>query len=364
MTQTTILPGADDLGALDSVKAVAAVAADAPLEAATIARRAVGPRDVRIAIEYSGICHSDIHTARSEWSQATYPQVVGHEIVGRVDAIGSEVTRYAVGDRVGVGCMSNSCHECSACEAGQEQDCENGPVMTYGSPDYDGTITQGGYSAATVIDERMVLRIPESLPADAAAPLLCAGVTMFSPLRRWNVGPDTKVAIIGMGGLGHVGVKLAAAMGAEVTVLSQTTSKREDSLRFGAAEHYATSGDEGKQNLKDLRGSFDVILNTVSANLPMDKYLALLRNRGVFVEIGLPIEKLDVSAFSLANGRRVLTGSMIGGIPETQEVLDFCAEHGVTPEIEVISASEVNSAYDRVMKSDVRYRFVIDASTF
>lgn len=363
-TQTATLPGADDLGALEGVAAVAAVAADAPLEASTIARRAVGPRDVRIAIEYAGICHSDIHTARSEWSPARYPLVVGHEIVGRVDAVGSEVENFSVGDRVGVGCMSNSCHECAACEAGQEQECENGTIMTYGGTDVDGTITQGGYSTATVIDERMVLRVPESLPADAAAPLLCAGITMYSPLRQWNAGPGTKVAIIGMGGLGHVGVKLAAAMGCEVTVLSQTTSKREDSLRFGATEHYATSGDEGEENLKNLRGRFDLIINTVSANLPMDAYVSLLRIRGVFVEIGLPLEKLEVSASKLTHGRRILTGSLIGGIPETQEMLDFCAEHGVTAEIELISASQVNEAYDRVVRSDVRYRFVIDASTF
>ena len=364
MTSTITLPGADNLEGIDGVRAVAAVSADAPLEASTITRRAVGPRDVRIAIEYAGICHSDIHTARSEWREATYPLVVGHEIIGRVDAIGPEVTKFAVGDRVGVGCISNSCHDCPACDEGQEQECENGAIMTYGSPDVDGSITQGGYSQATVIDERMVLRIPESLPADAATPLLCAGVTMYSPLRQWNAGPGMKVAIIGMGGLGHVGVKLAAAMGCEVTVLSQTTSKREDSLAFGATEHYATGGDEGKENFRKLRGSFDLIINTVSANLPMDKYLGLLRKRGVLVEIGLPTENLDLSAFSVANGRKILTGSMIGGIPETQEMLDFCAEHGVTAEIELISASEINEAYERVVGSDVRYRFVIDAATF
>ncbi|HJE91162.1 MAG TPA: NAD(P)-dependent alcohol dehydrogenase [Dietzia timorensis] len=364
MTTASTLPGAENLDRLDAVPAVAAVAPDAPLETQTISRRAVGPRDVRIAIEYSGICHSDIHTARSEWSEATYPLVVGHEIVGRVDAVGSDVTKFSVGDRVGVGCMSNSCHDCPACADGQEQECHNGTIMTYGGVDVDGSITQGGYSAATVIDERMVLRIPESLPADAAAPLLCAGITMYSPLRQWNAGAGTKVAIIGMGGLGHVGVKLAAAMGCEVTVLSQTTSKREDSLRFGATEHFATGGEEGKENLKSLRGSFDLIINTVSANLPMDAYVGLLRTRGVFVEIGLPIEKLSLSAFTLTHARRVLTGSLIGGIPETQEMLDFCAEHGVTAEIELISASEINSAYERVVASDVRYRFVIDASTF
>ena len=350
------------------VAAVAATAPDAPLEKTTIRRRDTGPADVLIEIEYAGICHSDIHHVRGEWGRTTYPVAPGHEIVGIVREVGSEVTRHAVGDRVGVGCLVGACHECSSCETGQEQECERGSVATYGSPlpegDPEGPVTNGGYSTHIVVEERMVVSVPEGLDPAAAAPLLCAGITMFSPLKQWNVGPGTKVAVIGMGGLGHVGVKLAVAMGAEVTVLSQTTSKRDDSLRYGAVEHYATAGDEGKQTLRELRGAFDVILNTVSAPLPLDRFLATLRPRGALVNIGIPAEPMSVRAGSVAAGRKILTGSMIGGIPETQEMLDFCAEHGITAEIELISADRINEAYDRVVRSDVRYRFVIDAKTF
>ncbi len=321
-----------------------------------------------IEIEYAGICHSDIHHVRGEWGRTTYPVAPGHEIVGIVREVGSEVTRHAVGDRVGVGCLVGACHECSPCASGQEQECERGSVATYGSPlpegDPEGPVTNGGYSTHIVVEERMVVSVPEGLDPAAAAPLLCAGITMFSPLKQWNVGPGTKVAVIGMGGLGHVGVKLAVAMGAEVTVLSQTTSKRDDSLRYGAVEHYATAGDEGKQTLRELRGAFDVILNTVSAPLPLDRFLATLKPRGAMVEIGIPSEPMTLRAGSVTGGRKILTGSMIGGIPETQEMLDFCAEHGITAEIELISADRINEAYDRVVRSDVRYRFVIDAKTF
>jgi len=350
------------------VAAVTATAPDAPLEKTTIRRRETGPADVLIEIEFAGICHSDIHHARSEWGSAEYPVTPGHEIVGLVREVGSEVTRHSVGDRVGVGCLVGACHECSSCEAGQEQECENGAVATYGSPlpegHPEGTVTQGGYSTHIVVEERMVVSIPAGLDPAAAAPLLCAGITMFSPLRQWNVGPGMSVAVIGMGGLGHVGVQLAVAMGAEVTVLSQTTSKRDDSLRFGAVEHYATAGDEGRETLRGLRGTFDVILNTVSANLPVDRFLATLKPRGALVGIGIPTEPMSVRAGSLAAGRKILTGSMIGGIPETQEMLEFCARHGVTAEIEMIAADKINEAYDRVVNSDVRYRFVIDAKTF
>ena len=350
------------------VAAVTATAPDAPLEKTTIRRRDTGPADVLIELEYAGICHSDIHHARGEWGPTAYPVTPGHEIVGIVREVGSEVTRHSVGDRVGVGCLVGACHECSSCEAGQEQECERGAVATYGSPlpegHPEGQVTQGGYSTHIVVEEQMVVSVPDGLDPAAAAPLLCAGITMFSPLRQWNVGPGSSVAVIGMGGLGHVGVQLAVAMGAEVTVLSQTTSKRDDSLRFGAVEHYATAGDEGKQNLRALRGTFDVILNTVSANLPLDRFLATLKSRGALVNIGIPAEPMSVRAGSVAAGRKILTGSMIGGIPETQEMLDFCAEHGITAEIELISADKINEAYDRVVRSDVRYRFVIDAKTF
>jgi len=347
--------------------AVAAVSADR-LEKTTVTRREPGPHDVLIETEFAGICHSDIHTAHGDWGHTSYPVVPGHEIVGIVREVGSEVTRHSVGDRVGVGCMVGACHECPPCLDGQEQECELGAVMTYNSPlpegSVEGEVTQGGYSTHIVVEERMVVGVPEGLDPAAAAPLLCAGVTMFSPLRRWRVGPGSRVAVVGMGGLGHVGVKLAVAMGAEVTVLSQSTSKREDSLRFGAVEHFATAGDEGEENLRSLRGRFDVILDTVSAPLPMDAYMALLRPHGVFVAIGLPTEPMQLAAASLAAYRKILTGSMIGGIAETQEMLDFCAEHGVTAEIELIAADEIAEAYERVLRSDVRYRFVVDAKTF
>lgn len=350
------------------VAAVTAIAPDAPLEKTTIRRRETGVDDVLIEIEFAGICHSDIHHGRGEWGRTIFPVTTGHEIVGIVREVGSGVTRHEVGDRVGVGCLVGACHECASCEAGQEQECENGGLATYGSPlpegDPEGPVTNGGYSTHIVVEERMVVSVPEELDPAAAAPLLCAGITMYSPLRQWNVGPGTKVAVIGMGGLGHVGVQLAVAMGAEVTVLSQTTSKRDDSLKFGAVEHYATAGDEGTQTLRSLRGSFDLILNTVSANLPLDRYLATLKPRGVMVEIGIPSEPMSLRAGSVTGGRKILTGSMIGGIPETQEMLDFCAEHGITAQIELISADKINEAWDRVVSSDVRYRFVIDAKTF
>ncbi|MCO1339922.1 alcohol dehydrogenase [Kocuria polaris] len=343
-----------------AVKAYAAPSATGPLVPHTIERRDVGPKDVLIAIRYAGICHSDIHTVREEWGPITFPQVVGHEIAGEVIEVGSEVTKHAVGDRVGVGCMVNSCRDCDACRAGNEHYCLNGNTQTYASVDRDGTITQGGYSTHVVVDEDFVLRLPEAIPYDAAAPLLCAGVTTYSPLARWNAGPGSRVAVVGMGGLGHLGVKIAVAMGAEVTVLSRSTSKKEDALAFGATRHVAT-GDDGA--LASLRGSFDLIINTVSAPLDMDAYLAMLRPEGALVNVGAPPEPLPVSVFSLIMGGRTLAGSNIGSIRETQEMLDFCAEHGIAPETELIAAEQINEAYERVLNSDVRYRFVIDTAT-
>jgi alcohol dehydrogenase (NADP+) len=258
-----------------------------------------------------------------------------------------------------VGCLVNSCGECSSCKAGLEQYCKRGATGTYNAIDRDGTVTQGGYSQAIVVDENFVVRIPESLPLDKAAPLLCAGITLFSPLRHWKAGPNTRVAVIGLGGLGHMGVKLGAAMGAEVSVLSQSLKKMEDGLRLGASNYYATADPD---TFKKLRGSFDLILNTVSANLKLGDYLNLLDVDGTLVELGIPEHPMPVPAFGLALARRSLSGSNIGGIAETQEMLDFCAEHGVTPEIEVIEPDYVNEAYERVLASDVRYRFVIDIS--
>ena len=344
---------------MSTVSAYAATSATEPLTKTTIDRRDPGPRDVAIDIKYAGICHSDIHTAKGEWGQPNYPVVVGHEIAGVVTAVGSEVTKHKVGDHVGVGCMVNSCGQCSSCRAGLEQYCKPGATFTYNSIDKDGTPTQGGYSEAIVVDEKFVLRIPDSLPLDKAAPLLCAGITLFSPLRHWKAGPDTRLAIIGLGGLGHVGVKLGAAMGAEVSVLSQSLKKMEDGLRLGAKHYYATADPD---TFKKLRSSFDLMLNTVSANLPLGAYLNLLDVDGTLVELGIPEHPMEVPAFPLALMRRSLSGSNIGGIAETQEMLDFCAEHGVTPEIEVIEPNYINEAYVRVLASDVRYRFVIDIS--
>ncbi|TSD99447.1 NAD(P)-dependent alcohol dehydrogenase [Skermania sp. ID1734] len=344
-----------------SAAAYAMPAADAQFEKITIARRDLAPHDVLIEIKYSGICHSDIHTARNEWGGTRYPVVPGHEITGIVAAVGSEVSRHRVGDRVGVGCFVDSCGHCPACETGDEQYCYKRVVATYNSPLPDGDYTLGGYSTHIVVTEHFVLSIPDNLPLDVAAPLLCAGITTYSPLRHWNAGPGKQVAIIGMGGLGHVAVKIAAAMGAEVTVLSQTTSKQDDGVRFGAEHYFAT---KDPATFKALRGRFDLILNTVSVNLDMDAYMSLLTINGALVELGLPDKPIEVRGFSLANNRRSLAGSMVGGVAETQEMLDFCAEHGIGAEIEVIPAQQIDVAYDRVVASDVRYRFVIDAKTF
>ncbi|MBV9090739.1 MAG: NAD(P)-dependent alcohol dehydrogenase [Mycobacteriaceae bacterium] len=345
---------------MSSVSAYAATSATEPLTKTTITRRDVGPHDVAMKIEFAGICHSDIHTVRAEWGQPNYPVVPGHEIAGVVTEVGSQVSRYKVGDRVGVGCFVDSCRECSSCRAGLEQYCKVGMTPTYNGTGRDGQPTQGGYSGAIVVDEDYVLRIPDALPLDAAAPLLCAGITTYSPLRHWDTGTGKRVAVIGLGGLGHMAVKLATAMGAEVTVLSQSLKKMEDGLRLGASNYYATSDPE---TFTKLAGSFDLILNTVSANLEIAAYLGLLDVNGALVELGLPEHPMPVPAFPLAAGRRSLSGSMIGGIPETQEMLDFCAEHGVTPEIEVIEPDYVNEAYERVLVSDVRYRFVIDTAS-
>lgn len=345
---------------MPTVAAYAAPSATEPLVRTTIERRETGPRDVLIAIRYAGICHSDIHLVRGDWGPVTYPQVVGHEIAGEVVEVGSEVTGFAVGDRVGVGCMVNSCRECENCLAGMENYCLNGNTQTYGSVDRDGTITQGGYSTHVVVDQDFVLRIPESLPYESVAPLLCAGITTYSPLAHWKVGPGSKVAVVGMGGLGHLAVKIAVAMGAEVTVLSQSLSKQEDGKRFGATHYYATSD---ASTFTALANTFDLIINTVSAPLKLESYLRLLRLDGTMVNVGAPSEPLSLRVFTLFGNRRSFAGSNIGSIAETQEMLDFCAEHGIAPETELIGADEINEAYERVLRSDVRYRFVIDIET-
>jgi uncharacterized zinc-type alcohol dehydrogenase-like protein len=343
-----------------TANAYAATSATDPLAPTTIERRHAGPHDVVIEIRYCGICHSDIHHVRGEWGEADYPVVPGHEIVGVVAEVGPEVTKHAVGDRVGVGCMVDSCRRCVKCLAGEEQYCLEGSTLTYGSVDRDGRLTQGGYSSHVVVSEDFVVNIPEGLELDVAAPLLCAGITTYSPLRRWGAGPGKKVAVVGLGGLGHMAVKLADAMGAEVTVLSQSLKKQDDGLRLGA-DHYHATSDPGA--FEELAGSFDLIVNTVSAQVDLDAYLSLLAVDGVMVNVGAPAEPMSISVFPLLLGRRSFAGSVIGGIRETQEMLDFCALHHLGADIEVIPAGKINDAYERVLASDVRYRFVIDIST-
>jgi alcohol dehydrogenase (NADP+) len=338
-------------------KAYAAKSVKARLEPFVIARRAVGPRDVGIDVRFCGICHSDIHQARDEWGGSIFPMVPGHEIAGVVSDVGSGVTKFKVGDRVGVGCLVDSDRTCEQCRRDLEQYCASGATPTYNGLDKSGEPTYGGYSDRIVVDEDFVLRIPDSIPLDVAAPLLCAGITTYSPLKHWNAGPGKKVAIVGMGGLGHIGVKLAHALGAEVTVLSQTLSKRADGRRLGADHYYATSDPETFTN---LAGTFDLIINTVSAQLDWNAYLGLLKVDGALVVVGAPSDAIPVTAFALIMGRKTLAGSGIGGIRETQEMLDFCAEHGIACDIETIRIQDVNEAYERVLKSDVRYRFVID----
>lgn len=344
-----------------TVSAMKTAGPNKPFERGTIERRDPRPHDVVIDIAYAGICHSDIHQARDEWGEGIYPMVPGHEIAGVVSAVGDQVSRYAVGDRVGVGCFVDSCRECENCLAGEEQYCLKGEVQTYNGRQYDGEPTYGGYSTQIVVDENYVLRIPDGVELDVAAPLLCAGITLYSPLRHWNAGPGKQVAIVGMGGLGHMGVKIAAAMGAEVTVLSRTLSKQEDGKRLGADHYFAT---EDESTFSELAGRFDLTVNTVAAQIPVDAYLGLLKLDGTMVNVGVPEGPLSYHGFSLVASRRSLAGSKIGGIRETQEMLDFCAEHGLGADIETISCDQVDEAWERVVRGDVRYRFVIDTATF
>lgn len=334
----------------------AATDASKPLAPFTFERREPRGDDVVIDIKYCGVCHSDIHQARDEWGNSTFPMVPGHEIVGIVRAVGSKVTRFKIGDRVGVGCFVDSCTTCAKRDLDLEQYLP-GLVVTYNGVEADGTPTQGGYSDHIVVKEGYVLSIPDNLPLDAAAPLLCAGITLYSPLRHWKAGPGKKVAIVGLGGLGHMGVKLAHAMGAEVTVLSQTLSKKEDGLKLGADHYYATKDPE---TFTKLAGSFDLIICTVAAEIDWNAYLNLLKVDGDLVLVGIPENPVPVHAFSLVPARRSISGSMIGSIKETQEMLDFCGEHGIVSEIETIRMEQINEAYERVVRSDVRYRFVID----
>ncbi len=324
-------------------------------------RREVGPNDILIDIEYAGICHSDIHQAKAEWEPmipSIYPMVPGHEIVGRVSQVGAEVTKFAEGDIAGIGCFVDSCRECPACVGGVEQYCIKGSAQTYNSTEMDRTTpTYGGYSNKYVVDEKYGLKVKADGDLSGIAPLLCAGITTYSPLKRWGVGPGKKVAVAGLGGLGHMGVKLASAMGAEVTVLSTSPSKEKDARGLGAAHFLVTKDEEA---MKAAAGSFDFLLDTISAPHDYNAYLGLLTLNGVMVVVGVPVEPASLHAFSLIGGNKVLAGSLIGGIPETQEMLDFCAEHNVTSDVEIITPDQIEEAYDRTVKSDVRYRFVID----
>jgi uncharacterized zinc-type alcohol dehydrogenase-like protein len=345
---------------MEDTPALATPAPGVALKRTTITRRTLRDDDVRIGIEYCGICHSDIHQARGEWGRGNFPMVPGHEIAGVVREVGRSVTKFAVGDHVGVGCFVNSCGECEYCRRGEEQFCTRGVVPTYNGRDYDGETTQGGYSRMIVVKEHFVLRMPDELGLSVAAPLMCAGITTYSPLVRWNAGPGTQVAIVGMGGLGHVAVQIAHAIGAEVTVLSHTLNKKEDGVRLGADHYYATSD---PTTFTRLDGRLDLILNTVSVNLDLDAHLRMLRVDGAMVNLGIPPEHDTFHASSLVPRRRSIAGSNVGGIPETQQMLDFCARHDITARIELIGADEVNDAWDRVVKSAVRYRFVIDTAT-
>lgn len=343
------------------VAAYAAPAARAPLAPTTISRREVGPHDVLIEIAYAGICHSDIHQAREEWGAAIFPMVPGHEIAGVITEVGSAVTKFRVGDSAGIGCFVDSCRECENCLAGEEQYCSVQTIVTYNGKEKDGvTPTYGGYSTHIVCDENYVLRIPGNLPLDAAAPLLCAGITLYDPLVRLGVGAGTKVGVMGLGGLGHMGVKLAAAMGAEVTVLSHSPGKQEDAHRLGA-HHFVLAGDRAA--MREVRSSLDVIANTVSADMDLNPYLGLLRVGGTMAVVGLPTEPTPIRIFALTGARRSIMGSQIGGIPRTQEMLDFCGRHEVVSDVETIAVQQVNEAWERVVASDVKYRFVIDTES-
>jgi len=346
---------------MNAIKSYAAKSADQALEPYQLDRREPLADDVEIKILFCGVCHSDIHTARNEWGGTMYPVVPGHEIVGTVTRVGQQVTHFQVGDTVGVGCFVDSCGHCHNCKDNQEQYCENGHSQTYNSLLQDKkTITYGGYSSHIVVTEKFVLRISDKLPLEKVAPLLCAGITTYSPLKYWNVKAGDKLAVVGLGGLGHMAVKLAASMGAEVTVLSRSVSKQKDATALGA-HHFEITTDQA--TMQKLANSFDFIIDTVSAAHDYNDYLPLLRTNGVMIVVGVPPKPSTVQAFNLIGGRRSLVGSLVGGIKETQEMLDYCAEHGITSDVEMISIDQVNEAYERTLAGDVHYRFVIDMST-
>ncbi|GAB3966986.1 NAD(P)-dependent alcohol dehydrogenase [Spirosoma terrae] len=344
-----------------AVKGYAAQTKDTDLAPWNFERREVGPHDVQFAIDFCGVCHSDLHQIKDEWGGGIFPMVPGHEIVGRVTAVGSHVTKFKVGDLAGTGCLVDSCRVCDNCQHGLEQYCTNGHSQTYNGLEQDKkTPTYGGYSDSIVVHEDFVLNIPEKLDLAATAPLLCAGITTYSPLRHWNVGKGHKLAVLGLGGLGHMGVKFGVAFGAEVTVLSTSPKKEEDAKKLDAHKFVVTSDPE---QLASVNGYFDFILDTVSAEHDYNQYLHLLKTDGVHICVGAPPTPSSIVAFSLIPGRKSLAGSMIGGLPETQEMLDFCAEHNIVSDIELIDMKDIQTAFDRMLKGDVRYRFVIDMAT-
>lgn len=344
-----------------STKGYAAQNPQAPLAPFNFQRREVGPHDVLIDIHYCGVCHSDLHQVRDEWGGSIYPMVPGHEIVGKISKVGDQVKNFKVGDLAGIGCFVDSCRTCPSCKAGNEQYCDVGMAGTYNGYEMDKkTPTYGGYSNFIVVDESYTLHVSDKLPLNAVAPLLCAGITTYSPLRHWKVGKGQKVAIVGLGGLGHMGVKFAVSFGAEVTVLSHSASKEADSKRLGA-HHFVNTNDE--EAVAKVRNHFDFILDTVSAQHDVNMHLGMVKTDGTMVMVGVPPEAVPLRAFSLIPKRKTLAGSMIGGIAETQEMLDYCAAHNIVSDIEMISIHDIEHAYVRMLKGDVRYRFVIDMAT-
>ncbi len=342
------------------VKGYAAAQAKVPLAPFNFERREVGPHDVQIEIQYCGVCHSDLHQARDEWGGSIFPMVPGHEIVGKITKVGSGVTKFKAGETAGVGCFVDSCRHCPSCLAGLEQYCDFGMVGTYNGRDKEGKPTYGGYSNQIVVDENYVLHISNKLPLAGVAPLLCAGITTWSPLREWKVGKGHKLGVVGLGGLGHMAVKLGASLGAEVTMLSTSPSKKADAEKLGAHNFVVTTDPE---QVKQVAGTFDFIINTISAQHEYDFYLQMLKLDGTMILVGVPPEAPRVTSFNLILKRRRLAGSLIGGIKETQEMLDYCAEHGITSDVEIINIDYINEAYERMVKNDVRYRFVIDMAS-
>ena len=344
-----------------ATKAYAAPAAAAKLEPYNFERRDPGPHDVQIDILYCGVCHTDIHFINNDWGISIYPMVPGHEIVGKVVAVGNHVKKLKPGDMAGVGCLVDSCRECDYCKEGLEQYCQGGAVYTYSAYEKDGkTLTQGGYSNKIVVDERFVLKVSDKLSPANAAPLLCAGITTYSPLRHWKVGKGHKIGIIGLGGLGHMAIKFAASFGADVTVLSTSPGKKDDAFKLGAHNFVVTKDEE---QVKSVANTFDFILDTLSASHDYNMYVGMLKVDGILICVGLPPEPITVPAFNIVFTRKCVAGSLIGGLPETQEMLDYCAEHNITSDVEVIPIQKIQEAYERMLRSDIKYRFVIDMAS-